>query len=112
MSASRRIYLIRHPRPEVDAGICYGRSDLGLAEDAQACAQGLLPLLPKDIAIYASPLSRCRHLAEQLHPSPHYDQRLLEIDFGQWEMQAWHNIARSAFDAWAADPLDYVPPGG
>ena len=109
---ARRIYLIRHPRPAVAAGICYGRSDLDLAEDERACAGGLLPLLPEGIALYASPLSRCRRLAEQLHPAPRYDPRLLEMDFGEWEMQPWKSIARATFDAWAADPLGYVPPGG
>ena len=112
MSGGRRIYLIRHPQPAVDAGVCYGRSDLGLAEDAQACAGGLRPLLPEHTPIYASPLSRCRHLAEQLHAAPRYDPRLMEMNFGEWEMQPWAGIGRDAIDAWLADPLDYAPPGG
>ena len=28
------LHLIRHPRPDVAPGVCYGRSDLGLAESA------------------------------------------------------------------------------
>ena len=31
-----QLYLIRHPTPQVDAGICYGRTDLALAEHAAA----------------------------------------------------------------------------
>ena len=26
------LYLIRHPRPQVAPGVCYGQTDLGLAE--------------------------------------------------------------------------------
>ena len=27
-----QLHLIRHPRPAVEPGICYGQTDLGLAE--------------------------------------------------------------------------------
>ncbi|MFY9327935.1 MAG: alpha-ribazole phosphatase family protein [Georgfuchsia sp.] len=107
-----RIYLIRHPRPAVATGICYGRSDLPLAENAAHCATRLVPLLPPSAPVYSSPLIRCRQLAKLLHPAPNYDDRLREMDFGAWEMQAWESIGREALDAWAAAPLDFVPPGG
>ncbi|HEY6898671.1 MAG TPA: alpha-ribazole phosphatase [Rhodocyclaceae bacterium] len=106
------LYLIRHPRPAVAPGLCYGRSDLALAEEAAAVAAGLRPLLPLGAPIYSSPLQRCRLLADQLHATPRFDPRLQEMDFGTWEMQAWEQIERAALDAWAADPLHYRPPGG
>lgn len=106
------LYLIRHPRPAVAPGLCYGRSDLALAEDVAAVAAKLGPLLPAAAPLYSSPLQRCRLLAEQLHAAPRLDARLQEMDFGRWEMQAWEDIERSALDAWAADPLYYRPPGG
>ena len=34
------------------------------------------------------------------------------MDFGEWELQPWAGIQRTALDGWAADPLDYAPPGG
>ncbi len=40
------------------------------------------------------------------------DARLTEINFGDWEGQPWNDIDREALDAWAADVLDFVPPGG
>lgn len=107
-----RLFLIRHPMPEVAAGTCYGRTDLALAADPLACAQELRPLLPAAAPLYSSPLERCRRLAELLHPAPRLDARLRELDFGEWEMQAWDAIDRSALDAWAADPLHFAPPGG
>lgn len=107
-----RLYLIRHPQPAVAAGICYGRSDLPLAVDPADCAAGLRTLLPADAPLFASPLARCRRLAECLHPAPAFDTRLVELDFGAWEMQPWADIDRAALDAWAADPLHFAPPGG
>jgi alpha-ribazole phosphatase len=107
-----RLFLIRHPLPDVAADTCYGRSDLALAADPLACAETLRPLLPADAPLFSSPLERCRRLAELLHPAPRFDERLLELNFGAWEMQPWNAIDRAALDAWAADPLHFTPPGG
>ncbi|HEX8988769.1 MAG TPA: histidine phosphatase family protein [Rhodocyclaceae bacterium] len=107
-----RLFLIRHPRPAVEQGICYGQSDVGIAEDAAAVAARVKPLLPASAAFYSSPLTRCRLLAEALHPAPRFDHRLRELDFGGWEMRSWDDIGRDAVDAWAADPLHYAEHGG
>ena len=107
-----QLFLIRHPRPQVDAGVCYGRSDLALAEDATAVAARLRACCLPDVPVYSSPLTRCRLLAEALHPAPVCDERLREIYFGDWEMQTWDEIGRAAVDAWVADPLHYAGHGG
>ncbi len=106
------LYLIRHPQPDIDAGICYGRSDLGIVGDAAACAAKLAPLLPPAAPLYVSPLRRCLALAQALHAAPVVDARLMEMDFGAWEMHRWDDIPRAEIDAWAADPLGYAPGGG
>lgn len=105
------LHLVRHPKPLVDAGICYGRLDIP-AENAAAAAERLRAELPPDLPLWSSPLRRCRQLAEQLHPAPMFDDRLVEMDFGRWEGQAWDAIPRSELDAWAADIAGYAPPGG
>ena len=78
------LYLIRHPRPQVAPGVCYGQTDLGLAEPAAEVAERLRPLLPADFTLHASPLARARLLAEALG-TPRLDARLQEIHFGDWE---------------------------
>jgi alpha-ribazole phosphatase len=105
------LYLIRHPRPAVAPGICYGQTDLGLAESASAVAERLRPLLPQNFTLYASPLARARLLAEALG-TPQLDPRLKEIHFGDWEGRSFDDIGQAALDAWAAEPLDFAPPGG
>lgn len=107
-----RLYLVRHPRPDVAPGVCYGRSDLDLAESVTACVARLEPLLPVGAPVFSSPLRRCRLLAEALHPAPCIDPRLAELDFGTWEMQTWETIGPAAVDAWAADPLHFKGHGG
>ena len=54
------LYLIRHPRPDVQPGTCYGQTDLGLAESPVSVAERLRPLLPQDFALYASQLAVVR----------------------------------------------------
>lgn len=107
-----RLHLIRHPAPRVAPGICYGRSDLALAEDVAAAAARIGARLPPGLPLYTSPLQRCRQLADALHPAPRRDPRLQEMHFGDWEMIPWLEIQREALDGWAADPLGYAPPGG
>jgi alpha-ribazole phosphatase len=107
-----RTFLIRHPKPAVAEGICYGRSDLGLADDPLACAATLRAWLPVDAPLYSSPLRRCLELALALHDRPVIDARLVEMNFGDWEMRRWDDIPRSEVDAWAADPVGFAPPNG
>jgi alpha-ribazole phosphatase len=107
-----RYYLIRHPRPSVGSGVCYGATDLALAENPELIADTLRKLLPAAAPLYSSPLRRCRALAQCIHPEPRIDERLRELNFGTWEMRSWEQIDRAALDAWAADPLNFAPPGG
>lgn len=105
-----RLYLIRHPQPEVAEGVCYGRSDVPLREPWDAAA--IAAALPVGVSVWSSPLQRCRQLAETLSPTPYITSDLQEIDFGAWEMQPWAEIPRQAIDAWAADPLGFSGHGG
>jgi len=109
-----RIYLVRHPRPEVPAGHCYGRSDLAANEaDVERVLTALANQgLPGAMPVYASPLARSAVLAQRLSPAPAFDARLAEMDFGAWEMRSWDDIPRSEIDAWSADLLHYRPGGG
>ncbi len=104
------LHLIRHPRADVAAGVCYGRSDVALAEPAATVAARLRPLLPASYALHASPLARARLLALELG-APRFDPRLQEMHFGEWELKAFDAIG-PALDAWAADPLGFRAPGG
>lgn len=105
------LYLIRHPKPLVDPGVCYGRLDVA-AENVAAEALRLQAELPPGLPVWSSPLRRCRALAEHLHPRPAFDEGLVEMDFGAWEGRLWDDIPRAELDAWAADVAGYAPPGG
>jgi len=105
------LYLIRHPRTTAPDGICYGRSDWPLAEDPAEVAHRLLPLLPPHFHLYSSPSDRAALLARELG-RPSFDDRLLEIDFGQWEGVPFAAIDPALLERWAANPFGFQPPGG
>ena len=107
------LYLIRHPRPDINAGICYGQTDISvLGDDLQQAVNTLSTMIPDECELWSSPLSRCKNLAEALHHSPIYDERLKEINFGDWENKSWDEIGKSAIEQWAANIAHFVPPNG
>ncbi|HTR06678.1 MAG TPA: alpha-ribazole phosphatase [Paraburkholderia sp.] len=106
------LVLIRHPAVAVEAGVCYGASDVPLAGDPAPESASLAARLaalgvraPHRIA--TSPLTRCASVAAALAlahgKTPAADARLAEMDFGAWERQRWDAIERAQIDAWAAD---------
>jgi alpha-ribazole phosphatase len=108
--------LIRHPKPVVAPGVCYGATDLQPdAEDLQAqlirCKA-----MPKPRLLLSSPLQRCSAVALGLAahgwPTPVFDAKFAEMSFGEWEMRSWRAIERAQLDQWAANIAGYVPPAG
>ncbi|MEM5311941.1 alpha-ribazole phosphatase [Paraburkholderia sp. JHI869] len=106
------LVLIRHPAVAVDAGVCYGASDVRLAGDAAQEAALLATRLAslgvrEPQRIETSPLTRCASVAVALATerghTPRAESRLAEMDFGAWEMQRWDAIERAQIDAWAAN---------
>lgn len=105
-----RLYLIRHPQPEIAEGVCYGRTDVPLRQPWSA--DSVLDVLPAGTPIQSSPLQRCADFAAAISSRVSFNPLLAELDFGAWEMQAWDNLPRAQLDAWAADPLNYAEHGG
>ncbi|RQR76805.1 MULTISPECIES: alpha-ribazole phosphatase [unclassified Burkholderia] len=115
------LVLIRHPAVAVEAGVCYGRSDVPLAAPAEAGARTMRERLaalgaPLPAQVWTSPLTRCASVAERLAHAfdvpLRRDAGWQEMDFGAWELQRWDDIDRAALDAWAADLMHACAHGG
>lgn len=110
------VYLIRHTTPAVAQGVCYGRLDVPLAASAQEEIAAAVRSIPDVVAIFTSPATRCRYLANAVAAARGApvveDPRLLELDFGTWEGVPWSDIPRSEIDRWAADTWSHAPGGG
>lgn len=105
-----KLWLLRHARVTLEAGLCYGASDV-LADQHMTlqAAQAAAYLLPQGLPVRVSGLGRAQQLAGELQRqrpdlgSATADPRLNEMDFGRWELQRWDAIPRAAFDDWMAD---------
>ena len=110
------LILIRHTRPAVPSGVCYGMTDLDLAPTFDDEAARIVAVLPPSGRLVTSPLHRCRRLAERIGAAralaPVIDERLRELDFGTWEGVPWESIPRTELNAWAADFFHARPHGG
>lgn len=112
----KTLYLIRHTRPDILAGICYGQLDIDTSKSFSAEAEKVLGYLPPLDLIIASPLLRTRKLAEFLAQTANCkldtDSRMIEKNFGSWEGRHWDDIPRHEIDDWANDVMGYAPEGG
>lgn len=118
-----KITLVRHTSLDIAPSLCYGQSDVLVSANFDIERQKLqLKLVGSNFdAIYASPLKRCHQLAQALcvdaslgfsSDDIQLDERLKELHFGDWEMQAWDAIPREIFDVWADDYANLAPPNG
>lgn len=114
-----RLHFIRHTRPDIARGVCYGQSDIPLAATFAEEAEDVRARLTERLEgrtptrIYSSPLSRCRRLCEALgYEAPIIDARLLELNFGEWELQRFDEITDPHLQLWYDDYLHVAPTGG
>ncbi|MDP4239394.1 MAG: alpha-ribazole phosphatase [Bacteroidota bacterium] len=110
-----QLTLIRHTSVAVASGICYGRSDVDVAGTFEAEASLVLSKLQQISfdAVYSSPLLRCRKLAGFCgFPDPVIDNRLMELNFGAWEMKAWADIKDPQLQCWFDDWVYEIPTRG
>lgn len=105
--------LIRHPPPQVDAGICYGQTDIPLKDSPHPYAQRLLEYFPKISSwqILSSDLRRCYDLAACIGAAQ-VTPLLREVNFGEWEHLPWCELPREQTDFWTDDVVNRRPPGG
>ncbi len=113
------IYLIRHTLPDVLPGICYGHADLGVADSFATELQTLQAKLAHitNPVLVSSPLRRCFILAESLAqhfdiPAVNKDVRLMELNFGDWELKSWADIPQGVLSEWSDAHIKQAPPNG
>ncbi|WP_152286456.1 alpha-ribazole phosphatase [Flavicella marina] len=108
------IYLVRHTTPDIEKGICYGQSDLDLADTFEEESKEILEKIPFDqnTKIISSPLKRCTELAKKFNSNYTTDERLLELDFGDWELKNWNAIPKDEITPWMEDFVNVKVPNG
>ena len=112
--------MARHP-PVTARGLCYGRADVPLACSAEHAAVALQTSFgrPAGSVVWSSPSPRCASVAQGLasrwQADLRLDNRLLELNFGDWEGRAWTTIERddpARYASWMSEWRTAAPPGG
>ncbi len=110
------IYLIRHTKPLISPGICYGQSDLDVSKTFKDEVDKIRTKLTIDPSFkcISSPLQRCTKLAKAISPTTTivYEQALKELNFGDWELIPWSKIEENALKIWSENYVDVAPPNG
>ena len=112
------IYLIRHTKPDVTEGTCYGQSDIDIVkEEFQRDLIYMKSVIPirNWQAAYTSPLKRCAKLTNELTQGSCKiitDNRIKELNFGDWELQKWNNIPEKEMNEWCENYIQKSPPNG
>lgn len=110
------VYLIRHTRVGVAPGICYGQSDVPLAEsfatDINVVVEKLKTQLGAEPMVFSSPAQRCTQLATQINPQVELVSALQELNFGAWEMRAWAELPAEETSLWMENFVEKRPPKG
>jgi broad specificity phosphatase PhoE len=112
------IAFVRHGQTELNrAGRLQGRIDVPLsalgAEQAAALGRGYAA---EPVArVLSSPLQRARDTAGAIAGAHgiavEVDERLIELDYGDWDGVALADVPPEAWAAWRTD-TDFAPPGG
>ncbi|MBK0383691.1 histidine phosphatase family protein [Pedobacter sp. SD-b] len=103
------IYLIRHTSVYNPNKLCYGQSEMPLEENFTVDFDWIKDHLNFTTGkYYSSPLRRCTKLAAYLSDDAFdTDERLSELNFGDWEMKPWLNINQKDIKAWEDDFINY-----
>jgi alpha-ribazole phosphatase len=108
----------RHPRPDGAAGLCVGRTDLPVdARRAKRLAHRIRSRARREgwpRVVFTSPLQRSADVGRWLRRwgwLHRIDERVREIDFGDWDGMAWAAVGKAAVDAWRDDFTEHQPGG-
>ncbi|WP_045751858.1 alpha-ribazole phosphatase family protein [Candidatus Methylopumilus turicensis] len=113
------IFLVRHTTPKIDSELCYGQSDVGLADSFEAewlSFRSKIAHLESPL-VFSSPLQRCFKLAQKAvthfdFSEQFIDDRLMELNFGDWELKAWRDIPQGLVGEWTDEHVKQAPPNG
>ena len=110
-----KVVLIRHTSVDIIPGTCYGQTDVPLTDTFPAEAaivRNAIPDIRFDV-VCSSPLTRCRRLAEFCgYPEPLMDDRIKELNFGDWEMMMYDEIDDPNIKNWHTHFVETPIPGG
>lgn len=87
---------IRHTSLRVTGAICYGQTDVDVSDTFTSEAEEVKKITDTRTydAVFTSPLQRARKLSTYCGFDGTPEPRVMERNFGRWEMQPWEEVFR------------------
>lgn len=105
------IHLIRHTAVDNPENLCYGFAEMSLRKDYQEDFKNL-ELDDHFELVISSPAQRCCLLGEHFKLDYSTDERLREMNFGNWELKKWTEIPENEINPWYKDFINVKASGG
>jgi len=107
-----KLFVVRHGRTAQNAaGRLLGRADPPLDELGERQAAALAAAIGPVDRVVSSPLLRTRQTAEAFGVEVEVDERLVELDYGDWDGRPVGAVSAEEWAQWRRD-LEFAPPGG
>ena len=113
-----KLFFLRHTSLDVDADIFYGQTDLDVSTSFDKEVNKITKKLikfnidTKCIKTFTSPLIRCLKLTKELKKDYEIDERIKEMNLGDWEMKKMSSIPIEKKLEWENNLLTFKIPNG
>ena len=113
-----KLFFLRHTSLNVEIDVFYGQTDLDVSdkfEEEVKLVQKKIKNFNIDtnsIKVYSSPLKRCIKLTNKLTENYIVDERIKEMNLGDWEMKKMSSISKKEKLDWENNLLSFKIPNG
>ncbi len=112
------LFFLRHTSLNVSQDTFYGQTDLDVSKNFETELKKIKiklraeNIVLKKIKVYSSPLIRCKKLARSISKKIIFDNRIMELNLGDWEMKAKSNIPSKVIKQWEDNLMTFKIPNG
>lgn len=107
-----KLFVVRHGRTAHNAaGQLLGRTDPPLDQLGERQAAALADAIGPVDRVVSSPLLRTRQTAAAFGAEVEVDDRLIELDYGDWDGRPVGEVDAEEWARWRSD-IHFAPPGG
>ena len=113
-----KLFFLRHTSLNVEIDVFYGQTDLDVSDTFEEEVQLIQKKIqnfnidPNSIKVYSSPLKRCIKLTNKLTENYIVDERIKEMNLGDWEMKKMSSISEKEKLDWENNLLSFKIPNG
>ena len=111
-------FFLRHTSLNVEIDVFYGQTDLDVSDSFEEEVKLIQKKIKNfnidtnSIKVYTSPLRRCIKLTNKLTENYIIDERIKEMNLGDWEMKKMSSISKKEKLDWENNLLSFKIPNG